>query len=327
MQVRAIKLQDATFLKANEKRSAYRVLLWPTVQGSHFALFPNLNANDPKWRKLLRDVRFRRALSLAIDREEINDVLFFGLAKEGNNTVQEQSELFEDHFQTNWAELDFEKANQLLDELGLTKRNDNGIRLMEDGEPLSIIVETAGESTEQTDVLELIRDSWREIGVALFTKPSQRTVFRNRIFSGETIMSVWSGMENGVPTANESPARLATTSQLSYQWPKWGQYYETKGQSGEPVDMPEVERLNELYRAWHIADNDQERTRIWKEMLQIHVEQQFTIGVVSGILQPIVVKNHLMNVPKKAIFNWDPGAHLGMYHPDLFWFNEERVKE
>jgi peptide/nickel transport system substrate-binding protein len=326
LQARAIKLQDATFLKANEKRSNYRVLLWPTVQGSHFALFPNLNANDPKWRKLLRDVRFRRALSMAIDREEVNDVLFFGLAKEGNNTVQEQSELYEKQFQKKWAELDIEKANKLLDDIGLTDRDDNGIRLMEDGEPLSIIVETAGESTEQTDVLELIRDSWREIGVALFTKPSQRTVFRNRIFSGETIMSVWSGIENGVPTPNESPAKFATTSQLSYQWPKWGQYYETKGQSGEPADIPEVLRLNELYKEWQLADNDQQRTRVWKEMLSIHAEQQFTIGVVSGILQPVVVKDHLMNVPKKAIYNWDPGAHFGMYHPDLFWFTDAKLK-
>lgn len=327
LQARAIKLQDATFLKANEKRSKYKTLLWPTVQGSHFALFPNLNANNPKWRKLLRDVRFRRALSLAIDREEVNDVLFFGLAKEGNNTVQEQSELFEAHFRTKWATLDFELANRLLDEIGLIERDDNGIRLMEDGEELSIIVETAGESTEQTDVLELIRDSWREIGVALFTKPSQRSVFRNRIFSGETIMSVWSGMENGVATSTESPAVLAATTQLSYQWPKWGQYYETKGQSGEPVDMPEVKKLNELYRQWQLSETDEARTQIWKEMLNIHVEQQFTIGVVSSILQPIVVKEHLMNVPKKAIFNWDPGAHFGMYHPDLFWFTHQKAEE
>jgi len=327
LQVRALKLQDATFLKANEKRSKYRTLLWPTVQGSQFALFPNLNASDPVWRKLNRDVRFRRALSMGIDREEVNDVLFFGLAKEGNNTVQQQSALFEDRFRTEWASLNFEKANELLDEIGLTERDKNGIRLMENGQPLSIIVETAGESTEQTDVLELIRDSWREIGVALYTKPSQRTVFRNRIFAGETVMSVWTGLENGIPTPASSPAHLAATTQLSYQWPKWGQYHETKGQSGEPVDMPKVQRLNELYREWQVSSNDLQRTKIWKEMLSIHADQQYTIGVVSGILQPIVVKDILKNVPKSAIFSWDPGAHFGMYHPDLFFFSDQTSEE
>ena len=63
---------------------------------------------------------------------------------------------------------------------------------MPDGSPLHLIIETAGESTEQTDVLELVRDSWLKIGIKIFSKPSQRNVFRNRIFSGETAMSIWS---------------------------------------------------------------------------------------------------------------------------------------
>ncbi len=321
LQARAIKLQDATFLKENEKRSKYRTLLWPTVRGSHFALYPNLNAVDPVWRRLLRDVRFRRALSLGIDREEINDVLFFGLATEGNNTVQSQSRLYSEDLRTRWAKLDVEQANKLLDDVGLVQKNEEGIRLLPNGEPLLLIVETAGESSEQADVLELIRDSWREIGISLFIKPSQRSVFRNRIFAGETILSVWSGFENGVPTAASSPAVLATTSQTSYQWPKWGQYFETKGQSGEPADMPEAKRLNALYEKWQNAATREIQAEAWQEMLEIHAEQQFTIGVVSGILQPIVVKNILKNVPKKAIFNWDPGAQFGIYHPDLFWFD------
>ncbi|MEP5699581.1 MAG: ABC transporter substrate-binding protein, partial [Sneathiella sp.] len=321
LQARAIKLQDATFLKENEKRSKYRTRLWPTVRGSHFALYPNLNAVDPVWRRLLRDVRFRRALSLGIDREEINDVLFFGLATEGNNTVQSQSRLYSEDLRTRWAKLDVEQANKLLDDVGLVQKNEEGIRFLPNGEPLLMIVETAGESSEQADVLELIRDSWREIGISLFIKPSQRSVFRNRIFAGETILSVWSGFENGVPTAASSPAVLATTSQTSYQWPKWGQYFETKGQSGEPADIPEAKRLNALYEKWQNAATREIQAEAWQEMLEIHAEQQFTIGVVSGILQPIVVKNILMNVPKKAIFNWDPGAQFGIYHPDLFWFD------
>lgn len=320
LQSRALKLQDATFLKANEKRSGYRTLLWPTVRGSHFALYPNLNANDEKWRTLLRDVRFRRALSMGIDREEVNDVLFFGLATEGNNTAQSQSQFYTDDLRTRWATLNIEKANSLLDEIGLSTRNEDGIRLLPDGEPLSIIIETAGEATEHTDVLELIRDSWREIGIALYIKPSQRAVFRNRIFAGETLISVWFGFENGVPTPLTSPAPLATTSQQSYQWPKWGQYNETKGQSGEAPDVPEAIRLNELNAQWQNAKTEAEKEGIWKEMLDIHADQQFTIGVVSGILQPVVVKNELQNVPKKAIYNWDPGALFGVYHPDLFWF-------
>jgi peptide/nickel transport system substrate-binding protein len=192
---------------------------------------------------------------------------------------------------------------------------------MPDGRPLTVIVETAGEETEQSDILELIRDSWAKIGVELFTKPSQREVFRNRIFSGETIMSVWGGFEDGIPNAQSSPASRAPTSQISYQWPKWGQYYETKGKSGEPVDMPVAQHLFDLYERWHITMDDDEKAAIWREMLKIHVDQQFTIGVVGAILQPVVVSDDLRNVPEAGLYNWDPGGLFGMYRPDLFWFD------
>lgn len=322
LQARGLRLQDATFLKENEKRSNYKVLLWETARGSHFTLYPNLNSQDPIWRKLMRDVRFRRALSLAINREEINDILFFGLAVEGNNAVQKQSPFYTEELRTRWATFDVDMANSLLDEMGLTTRNDDGTRMMPNGKPLVIVIETAGEETEQSDILELINESWEQIGIEVFTKPSQRAVFRNRIFSGETVMSVWSGFEDGLPTAQSSPADRAPTSQTSYQWPKWGQYFETKGKSGEPVDLPEAQHLFELYKRWQSTTDDDEKAEIWREMLNIHVDQQFTIGVIGAILQPIVVSNKLRNVPKEGIYNWDPGAQFGIYHPDLFWFED-----
>ncbi|WP_373087700.1 ABC transporter substrate-binding protein [Sneathiella sp.] len=323
LQARGLRLQDATFLKEGEKRSHYKTLLWPTVRGSHFVLYPNLNSENEMWRKLMRDVRFRRALSLAIDREEINDTLFFGLAVEGNNAVQEQSPFYTDKLRSNWAEYDIDKANALLDDMGLTKKDGDGRRLLPNGNPIVIVIETAGEETEQSDILELVQESWKDIGITVFTKPSQRNVFRNRIFSGETVMSVWSGFEDGVPNELSSPATRAPTSQQSFQWPKWGQYYETKGKSGEPIDMPEAKHLFELYQKWLATTDDEEKAEIWKEMLEIHAEQQFTIGVVGAILQPVVVSDRLKNVPKKAIFNWDPGAQFGIYHPDMFWFERK----
>lgn len=323
LQARDLSFANYTFLRENEERSGYRTWLWKTAKGSHFALFPNLNVNDEVWRKYLRDVRFRRALSLAIDRSAINHTLFFGLAIEGNNAVLPDSPLFRPDYQTAWAETDVEKANALLDELGLTKRNSEDIRLFPDtGKPVEIIVETAGEDTEQTDILELIREDWARIGVKLFTKPSQRSVLRNRVFSGESIMSVWTGLEMGVPTLEMSPAELAPTDQYSLQWPKWGQYHQTKGQAGEPPDMEVPKRLYALHQEWLHAQDAAEKERIWHEMLDLYTDQVFTIGVIAGVPQPVVVSNALRNVPEEAIYNWDPGAFFGIYRPDAFWFDK-----
>jgi len=320
LQARGLYFNSYTFLKAGEKTHDYRVRLWRTVLGSRLALYPDLTVSDPIWRRLLRDLRFRRALSLAINRHEINQVIYYGLGIEGNNTVQEGSPLYRPLYRTLWAQFDLDRANALLDEIGLTERDDRGVRLLPDGRPLEIVVETAGEDTEQTDVLELIHDSWLAAGIKLYTKPSQREVFRNRIFAGETVMSIWFGLENGVPSPDMSPAELAPTSQQGYQWAKWGQYYETGGRAGEPVDMPDAKLLLDLERAWLKATTRAERAAIWHRMLAINAENVFTIGLVSGIPQPVVVRNRLRNVPEKGIYNWDPGAQFGIYHPDGFWF-------
>jgi len=319
LQARDLNFSNFTFLKQNESLNGYRTLLWRPGKGAHFALFPNLNVNDPVWRRLLRDVRFRRALSLAIDRSLVNQVLYFGLAIESNNTVLESSPLYRARYRGAWARYDRKQASLLLDEIGL-KRGAGGIRRLPDGRPLEIIVETAGESSEQTDVLELIRETWREVGIKLYSKPSQRESFRLRIFSGDTVMSVWSGLDNGLPTAETSPEELAPTNQVQLQWPKFGQHWETGGRSGAAPDISEVQELVDLYRAWRAAATSEERERIWHRMLEIHAEQQFTIGVIAGVPQPVVARETLMNVPAQGFYNWDPGAFFGMYHPDTFWF-------
>ncbi len=321
LQARSLAFNNLTFLRENEKDGKFDTFLWRIAKGAHVALFPNLNVADPVWSQMMRDVRFRRALSLGVDRESINESLFFGLALTGNNTLLPDSPLFREEYQKQWAEFDPDMANEILDEMGLTKYNDDDIRLLPDGRPMEIIIETAGEDTEQADVLELVAESWAEIGIKLFIKPSQREVFRNRVFSGQAQMSIWSGLENGVATAAASPEELAPTAQQQLMWPKWGQYFDTSGKSGEAPDLAEAQELAALAKEWVGVADPGRREEIWHRMLSIHAEQIYSIGIVSGVQQPIVVKHGLKNVPVEGIYNWDPGAHFGIYRPDTFWLD------
>jgi peptide/nickel transport system substrate-binding protein len=320
LQSRGLVCSDYTFLKSSEEYSHLETRLWRSGRGAHLALYPNLNAEDPAWRALFRDARFRRALSLGVNREDINQTFYFGLALTGNNSILPESPLYEPEYRFAWATYDPDGANRLLDEIGLTERNSDGIRLLPDGRPMELIVELAGQGTEQSDVLELVEENWREIGIATFTKPSQREVLRNRIFAGSTLMTMWFGLENGIPSADMSPQEFAPTSQQQYQWPKWGQYFETRGEAGEPPDLPEAERMLGLYEDWRLATSTEQREKIWHEMLATNADQVFSIGVIAGVPQPIAVREQLHNLPQEAIYNWEPGAQLGIYRPDTFWF-------
>lgn len=320
LQARGLSFGDITVLKANEGKGRYKVLAWPIAKGSHLALYPNLNANDAGWRALMRDVRFRRALSLGIDRADINKALFFGLATEGNNTVLKGSPLFKPAYVSANATYDPKTANALLDEIGLKARNAEGTRLMADKRPLELVVDTAGEAKEETDVLQLIAQHYKAVGIKLVVKPSDRTLMRNRAYAGDAVMTARSGWDTGIPTADTSPDELAPTRQDNLVWPKWGNHYETNGKLGEAPDVAAAQELLKLDQAWNAAKNAAERAAIWDKMLAIHADQQFIIGTVSGVMQPIAVRTTLKNVPEKGLFSWDPGAQFGMYRMDEFWF-------
>jgi len=324
LQFSNIDFTDYTFLKDAEKRYPVKVSLWKRTQGSRVALLPNLNVGDPVWRKTLRDVRVRRALSLAIDRREINMAVFYGLAKESADTVLPESALYKPEYQNAWIAHDVELANKLLDEAGLTERGDDGTRLLPDGRPAQVVVETAGESTLETDVLELITDHWNTIGISLFIRTSQRDVFRSRAIGGEIMMAVWSGIDNGVPTADMNPGQLAPTMDSQLQWPVWGLYFISNGEKGEAPDMPEVVRQMELLRKWRSGTTLEERAAAWHEMLAAYTDQVFSIGLVNQALQPLLSARHLRNLPETGLYGFDPTCYLGVYMPDTFWLADEQ---
>ena len=80
---------------------------------------------------------------------------------------------------------------------------------------------------------------------------------------------------------------------------------------------------NEITAAFTIRTERIERRReIWHQMLQINADNLFSIGILAGVMNPIAINSRLHNVPDKGIWNWDPGAHFGLYSPDTFWFEQ-----
>ena len=323
IQANGIAFTDYSFLKDSEKRYPVKVKLWKRTQGAMVNLLPNLNSADDVWRPLLRDVRVRRALSLAIDRREINKVAFYGLAKESADSILPESPLYKPEYSQAWAMHDPKQAIALLDAAGLNRYNDDGIRLLPDGRQAQIVVETAGESTLETDILELVTDHWLKVGISLFIRTSQRDVFRSRAMGGQIMMSMWSGLDNGVPTADMNPSQLAPTMDDQLEWPVWGMHYLSRGQQGHPPDMPEAQQLVKLLGDWYKTKDAAERTQIWGQMLEIYTQQVFSIGIVNGALQPLLHSSRLNNVPERGLYGFDPTAYLGVYMPDTFWYGGE----
>ncbi|MEP5732029.1 MAG: ABC transporter substrate-binding protein [Sulfitobacter sp.] len=323
LQARGLSFPDIAILKKGETDGGnYRTLIWASGVSNQITIYPNLNFRDPVWQKVMRDVRFRRALSLGIDRRMINRALYFGLAHEGGMTALSSSPLYKEEDLIMWSQMDIEAGNALLDEMGLTDRTPTGIRLLPDGRPMEFVIETAGERQEVENALAIVTDTWRDLGVKLVMRPLDRDILRNRVYAGISMAAIWFGWDNGLPTAATSPKYLAPTSQEFFAWPMWGQYFATGGSAGEPPQDEAAKELLALADDWSHTTDTKERTTIWHRMLDIHAEQQFGIGILAEAPQPVVVSKNLRNVPDTGIWAYDPGAHFGVHRVDEFYFDD-----
>ena len=102
-------------------------------------------------------------------------------------------------------------------------------------------------------------------------------------------------------------------------------WVETGGTGGESLqgaepDLAPIRRLVDLRAAWQKTLDPDERKRIWADMVSIFADEVFTIGIVSSVDQVVVVSDDLKNVPERGVYNYDPGAYFGIYHPDTFYF-------
>ncbi|HIC82082.1 MAG TPA: ABC transporter substrate-binding protein [Kiloniellaceae bacterium] len=320
---RGLSFKDAAVLKEAEDRGRITLRLWPIGRGAQLALYPNLNVISPGWRSVLRDVRFRRALSLATDRDELNQVLYSGTALPGANTLLPGSPLYSEEDRRAWSDYDPEQANALLDEMGMLWRDNDGIRHLPDGRRADLVIETADADAAETDALEVLTAQWRKIGIAVLIRSQGRQATRQRVRSGATAMSIFYGLTNGLATASMSPAELAPTSNRQNNWPLWGLHHQSGGNAGEAPDLPEVQELLGLYEAWASGPDAAAQEKIWRRMLAIHADQVFTIGLLGAVRQPVVASARLRNLPDEAVYLYDPGAYFGRYRPDTFWFSSE----
>ena len=329
LQPRYLNMRDYTFLQKSAKTSGVDVRLWESGSGSQIALYPNLNANDEEWRKLMRDVRFRRALSLAIDREELNQVVYLGLAKPSNNTIMERSELFKPEYATKWAQYDPKLANKLLDEIGLTKRDPQGIRLLPDGRPATIVVEHASEETEDADALQLIAEYWKKIGIKMLTKPQTAREFPAAHLLGRGDHDRLRRRRDRRADAQHQPQGVRADHAGRPAMVPLGHVRRVQGQAGREVRHGRrPASCSTTSRSGRPRPTTPSAARPGTRSCSANADEVFSIGTVNGIRQPIVVGPKVRNVPKEGYYAWDPGGYIGLYQPDTFWMasREEAIR-
>ena len=144
--------------KENEEKAGFRVVLLDMhVDSSSMQI--NQTFGDEKWQKVAQDVRFRQALSLAVNRQSIIETVYYGYASLPVETMGEE-----------WSQFDPEKANALLDEIGMTNKDADGYRTYPDGSPFEILLEHGAHAPDLAPVADLLIGYFKDVGIKLTVK-------------------------------------------------------------------------------------------------------------------------------------------------------------
>ncbi|MFN2129530.1 MAG: ABC transporter substrate-binding protein [Anaerolineae bacterium] len=298
--------------KEGEAAGGYITRAWKSGLGSHMLYMFNMNYEDDVWRELFSDKRWRQALSVAINRDEINEVVFFGLATPAQLTAHVTSRAYKKENAEAWAQYDVDLANQMLDEIGLEWDENHELRLLPDGRPIQIVYDSHSDSP----IHELVFGYWKTVGVQVDYKVITRDLLRPRIQGNQEMMSDWGGDECMDTLLLRRPKWFAPIYGDESTWaPMWGLWYNTKGEDGwEPPE--EIKQLYEWHDQYRITDDVEWADKI----LASQAENIWSIGTVADGPVPQMWNKDLKNVPEVHYFVWDNLGGFEMY-PEAWYYD------
>lgn len=319
MQRRQISnLSNKPVLSENAEKGGYKVIDY-TVSGSNALVFhPNLTHKDPVKREFLNNKDVRIALSLAIDRDELIDIIWSGLGEAYQIGPHPSHVLYNEQLGRQYTEFDIDRANELLDAAGFTERDSDGIRLLPDGSRASFLIQYTGvETPEYGDALEIIGTHWKEIGIEMNNASVERSIYYSRGEANEHDFMIWGGAGGLDPTLD--PRDIAAVHpQASWYAIPWTRWYLSGGTDGEEPKESMKTRLA-LWDDFKKEADQEKALGIFSEILQIAADEFELFGVTIPAPQIGVVNNKLRNVPEVMLSSWmypDPGPTLPQTY---FW--------
>ncbi len=323
----AMRTQDIPLLKLGERSGFVNVHIWERLHVSDVVIQLNFNHADERLRALYWDKRFRQALSHAINRDEMNQIIYFGRGVPSQVTAHPSSSYYEEAFAKAYTEYDPERSRALLDEMGVVDVDGDGLREYPDGSPLTVTLEYLDFETPKAITMELVRAYWREVGIDLRLKLIDGGLQNARAMAGLMQMTLWHADRVTDVLFPVEPEWWAPRA-LGWEycmWNDWVRHYKTRDKplaerEGE-VPPPAIRQLMDWADVLRTTTDPARRLEAGKNLLRSNAENLWNIGTVGMAPQPVVVSKRLKNVVPNGIWGWDNRWTLS-YHPATWYIDE-----
>jgi len=323
---------DYSLLMDQRQRNGYEVYHWYPATRSIFSIAPNLNRKvypgQPESQfkyDLLNDRRFRQALSLAINRQQIIDAEWNGFGEPSQTAPGPASIYHHPDLSSSFVAWDPIRAERILDEIGIDRRDGEGFRTFKDGSRMTFYL-NVNQTTAQMGAVQFVIDDWAAVGIRAIPRERSNTLFGLEKWArkSDLILAGDSSSHNAVGGGDFMPQNGHSA------WGSgWGEWYHKDGMAGSSkadqpgcVEPPADHPIREAMRLYDLASmvvDPYRRRDIYRPALQIAAENLWTIGVATAPPVLAVVKEGLRNVPTSLVYGFIDGMLLNSAYPDT-WF-------
>lgn len=312
-------MQNSVLLLASLSQGNYKLVPKVATASVGLLMAPNLNHKDPVMRKILSDPRFRKALSHAVNRKEINKIVYRGKGFPRQAAPLKESEFYSPTYEKAYIQYDAPKAEKLLDEMGL-KKGEDGRRMRPDGKPLQIALDVMVRIQSWVDTAEIIASSLNNLGVETDVKSETMELFRQRTQSASHDIALWPG-DGGMECLLE-PRWYFPYSSESLNAPLYAKWFQSGGTKGEEPP-PVIKGLMDTYNQIVETVDSEKKKELFAKIIAANEQNLWVIGLVHDPPDFYVVAPNMYNVPKRDFQSWTY-PNPGPVHPEQFFFGKKK---
>lgn len=303
-------LTNRPVLFDNQERGNYRFFtVVPDIMNTS-TLFLNLTHPDPIKREIFNNKDFRIGLSHAINRDEINDLVYIGQGEPWQAAPRPESRFYHERLAKQYTEYDVELANEYLDRAGFSERDSSGYRLGPDGNRISFTIEASQAIwPELTDAIEMVETYWQAVGIDAQLRVMDRALMWERKTSNEHDVWVWAGgggLDN-ILNPGWYMSVFAGGATIGRTWEIWENNHDHP-LAEEPPAGPKLQIA--LYHELLETADPSRQDELFREILEIAADEFYLIGINLMPEGFGIVKNDFRNVPEEmfdAVTLLNPG--------------------
>jgi peptide/nickel transport system substrate-binding protein len=290
-----LQLAMAPILLEKQESGDYSVQLKPEIAAPTFTF--NVTSDNLEKRKVFGDLRFREAMSLAMNRNEINEVAFFGQGVPQQYVGFSPSPDFvEEKWLSHMVDYDPTKANALLDEVGLKDVDGDGYRELPNGEKLILNLQFATQGIAG-EVVELVGQHWSDVGVKTTVKEVTSDEFRSAQSSNKLDVGMWrKGLPLPIVQGNNAPFVPPFETYFFLRTGMlWAEYIDSNGTKGVKPPAYVYDMIDDINAFQSEPAGSAKSNEIGARLVENMTGNMLFIGTVLAT-GPIYHHNSLKNV-------------------------------